>query len=351
MRTKKDYNFSYKNSGVDVKKADKLIKKVKPLIKSINDKNMIGGIGGFGGLFGLQVKKYKNPTLVAATDGVGTKLLIAKQLNKFDTIGIDLVAMSVNDIIVQGAKPLFFLDYIATDKLKDKMFLSIMKGIINGCKQAGCSLLGGETAELPDVYPKGGYDLAGFCVGIAERNNLLPSSKIKAGDSLLALPSSGLHSNGFSLIRKIISEKKISLSKKIFGNTTLGKVLIRPTKIYVNPILKALDLDLSNKIYALSHITGGGIVDNLKRVIPNDLGFKIYSNKLAIRKKSSIFNWLHNKCNVTEKELIKTFNCGLGMIIVVSRKNKDEIKEIFTNLKEPVQEVGEVISDSKVSFI
>ena len=263
MSIKKDYNFSYKKSGIDIKKADKLIKKVKPLISSTNNNNTIGEIGGFGGLFNINTNTYKQPVLVAATDGVGTKLLIAEKLNKFDTIGIDLVAMSVNDIIVQGAKPLFFLDYLAVNKLKEKVFTSILKGITKGCLEAECALIGGETAELPGIYPKGGYDLAGFGVGIVEKKKLLPNGKTKAGDILVAFPSTGIHSNGFSLIRNIIREKKISLKKKIYGNNTLGNLLLKPTKIYVKTILKILNSNI--KVNAIAHITGGGIIDNLKK--------------------------------------------------------------------------------------
>ena len=349
MSTKKDYNFSYKKSGIDVKKADKLINIAKPLINSTNNENTLSEVGGFGGLFRINTRKYKHPLFVAATDGVGTKLLIAKQLNIFDTIGIDLVAMSVNDIIVQGAKPLFFLDYLAINKLNEKIFLSIIKGITKGCRDADCTLIGGETAELPGVYPKGGYDLAGFCVGIVEKSKLLPNNKTKAEDILLALPSSGIHSNGFSLIRKIIYEKKLSMSKKIYGNITLGKLLIKPTKIYVKPVLKALNS--SAKITALAHITGGGIVNNLKRVLSNNLGFTIYKKNLAFFKKNNIFYWLKNECRVSEKELIKTFNCGLGMILVVPKKEKEKVMSHFNKNKQPILEVGEVTSDKTITFI
>ena len=348
MSEKKDYNFSYKKSGVDIKKADKLIKKIKPLVNSTRNSNTIGEIGGFGGLFKINTKSYKEPLLVAATDGVGTKLLIAEKLKKFDTIGIDLVAMSVNDIIVQGAKPLFFLDYLAVNKLNEKLYLSILKGITKGCIEADCSLIGGETAELPGIYPKGGYDLAGFGVGIVERKKLLPNGKTKAGDILVALPSTGIHSNGFSLIRKIINEKKISLSKKIYGNNTLGDLLLKPTKIYVKPILKVLNSRIN--VNALAHITGGGIIDNIKRVIPNNLGFSINKNKLAISKKNTIYSWLKNDCKVTEKELIKTYNCGLGIILIIPRKETNNLFAFCKSIRQPLQEVGELTANKNINF-
>ncbi len=348
MSIKKDYNFSYKKSGIDIKKADKLIKKVKPLISSTNNNNTIGEIGGFGGLFNINTNTYKQPVLVAATDGVGTKLLIAEKLNKFDTIGIDLVAMSVNDIIVQGAKPLFFLDYLAVNKLKEKVFTSILNGITKGCLEAECALIGGETAELPGIYPKGGYDLAGFGVGIVEKKKLLPNGKTKAGDILVAFPSNGIHSNGFSLIRNIIREKKISLKKKIYGNNTLGNLLLKPTKIYVKTILKILNSNI--KVNAIAHITGGGIIDNLKRVLPNNLGFSIYKNKLAFSKTNNIYYWLKNDCAVSEKEMLKTFNCGYGLILVIPKKEKNNIFKLCSSIRQPIEEIGEVLANKKITF-
>ena len=348
MSLKKDYNFSYKKSGIDVEKANKLIKKAKPLINSTNTNNTFGEIGGFGGLFKINPENYKEPLLVAATDGVGTKLLIAEKLKKFDTLGIDLVAMSVNDIIVQGAKPLFFLDYLAINKLNEKMFMSILKGITKGCLEAGCALIGGETAELPGIYPKGGFDLAGFCVGIVEKRKLLPNGKTKAGDLLIGLPSNGIHSNGFSLIRKIISEKKISLSKNIFSNYTLGSLLLKPTKIYVKSVLKILKSNI--KVTAIAHITGGGLEDNLKRVIPNNLGFSINKNTLAFSKKNNIYFWLKNDCKIPEKELLKTFNCGIGMIIVIPKSEKNNLYKVCNLIKQPLVEVGEITSNKKNNF-
>ena len=349
MSAKKDYYFSYKKSGVDVKKANKLLKKVGPIIHKTNNSDTIGGIGGFGGLYKINTNKYKNPLLVAATDGVGTKLLIARKLNQFNTIGIDLVAMSVNDVIVQGAKPLFFLDYLAINKLSEKVFMSILRGIAKGCKEADCALIGGETAELPGVYPKGGYDLAGFCVGIVDKKNLLPNANIKPGDCLLALPSSGIHSNGFSLIRKILNEKKYSLSKKVYENQTIGQLLIKPTKIYVKPILKALNTSI--KISALAHITGGGIADNLKRVLSKNLGFTIYRKHLAYMKKNNIFSWIKSECRVSEHELLKTFNCGLGMIIIVSKKNRELTIDYFKKNKQKIMDIGVVTDQKKNIFI
>ena len=343
MSTKKDYNFSYKKSGVDIKKADYLIAKARPIIKKTNNNNSLGEIGGFGGLFNLNPIDYKKPILVAATDGVGTKLLIAKELNTYNTLGIDLVAMSVNDVIVQGATNLFFLDYIAINKLNEKVFLSIIKGIARGCKQSSCSLIGGETAELPGIYPKGGFDLAGFCVGVVEKSKLLPNKKIRPGNVLLGLPSSGLHSNGFTLIRKILNEKRYKLSKNIFAKKSLGEILLKPTKIYVKPILNALNASI--KINAMAHITGGGLIDNLKRVFTNKVGFTIYKKNLAYMKKNNVFYWLKNDCRISEKELIKTFNCGVGMVLVVPEKEVERVIDHFRKKRQSIFHIGKVTAD------
>ena len=253
MSKKKDYKFSYQKSGINIDLGNKIIDEIKPLVKSTESKDVLGGLGGFGAVFNFNTKNFVKPLLVSATDGVGTKLLIAEKLNNFNTIGIDLVAMSVNDIVVQGAKPLFFLDYIAIDKLNKKKIVNIIQGITKGCKAAECSLVGGETAELPGVYSKGKFDLAGFCVGVVEKNKLLPKKNINNGDIILGLPSSGLHSNGYSLIRKIMSEKKISYNKVFLNKKTYGAEFLKPTKIYVKPLLQILS---KCNVKALAHITG-----------------------------------------------------------------------------------------------
>ena len=314
--------YSYSKSGVSINKGNKFVSEIKNIL---NKKNKIKtqNIGGFAGLFPIN-KKTKNPVLVAATDGVGTKLEIANKLNKHDTIGIDLVAMCVNDIIVTKARPIFFLDYLATGKLSLKIGKSVIKGIVKGCDQAGCVLLGGETAEHPGVFPKNKYDLAGFSVGVIDKKDLNKKIKLKDGDLLIGIESSGAHSNGYSLIRKILKDKKISLSS-ILPNSkkTIGKSLIEPTKIYVDPIL---DLYNKNILKTCAHITGGGITENLPRVIAKNLYAHI---NLSNWKLPPLFKWIMSM-GVSEKEMLKTFNCGYGMITIIDKKN---IKKFNTTLK------------------
>jgi len=347
MRKKKNYNFSYLKSGVNVKLGNELINDIKPLSNKTYKKDVVSSIGGFGAVYNFNSKLYKKPLLVSATDGVGTKILIAKEMNIYNSIGIDLVAMSVNDIIVQGARPLFFLDYIAVEKINKKIVVDILKGISNGCKKADCSLIGGETAELPGLYNNSNFDLAGFGVGVVEKKKLLPKKNIVPNDILVGLPSSGIHSNGYSLIRKIFSEKKLSYKKIFFNNYSFGKILLRPTLIYVKPLLQILE---NFEVKAVSHITGGGIADNLKRVLPENTGAEILLDKLDFEKKNSIFNWLNKNCMLKKNEMLKTFNCGIGMILVIRRKDLDNFYAFCKLIKEPIRIIGKINQSNKITF-
>src|ERR1041384_6424493 len=294
--------LSYRDAGVDIDAGDALVEAIKPFAKKTLRPEVLAGIGGFGALCEIP-KKYRSPVLVAGTDGVGTKLKLAFQLHRHDTVGIDLVAMSVNDVLVQGAEPLFFLDYFACGKLETKVATSVIKGIAEGCEAAGCALVGGETAEMPGVYPEGEYDLAGFCVGVVEKDRILDGKAIVAGDVLLGLASSGPHSNGYSLVRKIIGEEHLA--------SDLSDSLMEPTRIYVKPILKLLS---AFPVKGLAHITGGGLVGNVPRILPK-------GTRAVINKKSwprpQIFTWLQNTGNVAEDEMFRVFNCGIGMVVCV----------------------------------
>ena len=315
--------FTYKKSGVNINAADNFINFISnnSSKKSGNKKN--GNIGGFGSVVDLP-KDIKNPKIVACTDGVGTKIEIANLLNKYDTIGIDLVAMSVNDLIVQGAKPLFFLDYISINKIDLKKMKSIIRGIVKGCDISECSLVGGETAEMPNTYEKGKFDIAGFAVGVTNKKKILNKNKIKKGDLILAIPSSGLHSNGFSLVRYLLKIKKINIKKNPF----LKKELLRPTKIYVKEILNLVRKNLLN---GCANITGGGLVDNISRVIPDNLCAEIDLNKI---KPLKIFNWL-KKNKISDKEMLKTFNCGVGFCLIVNPKNISKVNKYFLKEYKP----------------
>ena len=309
--------FTYKKSGVNIDAADKFVSFISSITskKKGNKKNT--NIGGFGSISDLP-KDIKNPKIVACTDGVGTKIEIANLLKKYDTIGIDLVAMSVNDLIVQGAKPLFFLDYISINKIDLKKMKSIIRGIVKGCKISQCSLVGGETAEMPDTYEKGKFDMAGFAVGITNKKKIPNENKIKNGDLILAVPSSGLHSNGFSLIRHLLKIKKININRNPF----LKKELLKPTKIYVKEILNLVQRNLLN---GCANITGGGLADNISRIIPNNLCAEINLNKI---KPLKIFNWL-KKNKISDREMLKTFNCGVGFCLIIHPKNTKKINKFF----------------------
>ena len=314
--------LTYESSGVNIRKADKFVDFISYISKKTKKSGDFKNIGGFGAISRIP-NNIKNPHIVTSTDGVGTKIEIANELKKFDTIGIDLVAMCVNDLIVQGAKPYLFLDYISVDKINLKKLKYIIKGIIKGCSLANCKLVGGETAEMPGTYSKGKFDLAGFSVGLVEREKIL-INKIKKNDLILSIPSNGIHSNGYSLVRNIIKRKKI----KIKNNKFLKKELIKPTKIYVSELLK-----LSNKNYlnACANITGGGIKENIKRIIPKNLCAEIDLNKIKTLK---IFKWLKNS-GISEMEMLKTFNCGVGFCIVINPKNLKKVSKYFSKNFKP----------------
>jgi phosphoribosylformylglycinamidine cyclo-ligase len=315
--------FTYKKSGVNINAADKFVSFISAISSKKRGNKKNANIGGFGSITNLP-KNIKNPKIIACTDGVGTKIEIANLLKKYNTIGIDLVAMSVNDLIVQGAKPLFFLDYISINKIDLKKMKSIIRGIVKGCDISQCSLVGGETAEMPDTYEKGKFDIAGFAVGVADKKNILNKNKIKKGDLILAVPSNGLHSNGFSLVRHLLKVKKIDIKK----NSFLKKELIKPTKIYVKEIL---DLIKKNLINGCANITGGGLADNIMRVIPNNLCAEIDLNKI---KPLKIFNWL-KKNKISDMEMLKTFNCGVGFCIIINPKNIKKIDKFFLKKYKP----------------
>jgi phosphoribosylaminoimidazole synthetase len=315
--------FTYKKSGVNIKAADSFVDFISSISSKKRGKKKFSNIGGFGSISNIP-SNIKQPKIVACTDGVGTKIEIANTLNKYDTIGIDLVAMSVNDLIVQGAKPILFLDYISINKINLKKLKSIIKGIINGCKLSACELVGGETAEMPGTYEKGKFDIAGFAVGIVSKDKILSKIKIKNNDLILAVPSSGLHSNGYSLVRHVINKKKINIKK----NNFLKNELLRPTKIYVKEVLKLIDKDLIN---GCANITGGGLADNIKRVIPENLVADIDLKKIKV---SKIFNWL-KKNNISDKEMLKTFNCGVGFCLIINPKNFNKIMKYFSKEFKP----------------
>ena len=315
--------FTYKKSGVNIDAADSFINFISAVSSKKKGKKKFSNIGGFGSISNIP-NHIKQPKIVACTDGVGTKIEIANVLNKYDTIGIDLVAMSVNDLIVQGAKPLLFLDYISINKIDLKKLKSIIKGIVNGCKQSECELVGGETAEMPGTYEKGKFDIAGFAVGVVGKNKILSKNKIKNNDLVLSIPSSGLHSNGYSLVRYVLNKKKINIKKNNFLRTEL----LRPTKIYVKEVLKLIDKNLIN---GCANITGGGLTDNIKRIIPENLVAEIDLNKINT---SEIFRWL-KKNDISDKEMLKTFNCGVGFCLIISPKNLDKVKKYFTKEFKP----------------
>jgi phosphoribosylformylglycinamidine cyclo-ligase len=303
-------SLSYRDAGVDIEAGNDLVERIKPHAKRTMRAGVMGGLGGFGAMFEIPLDRYRQPVLVSGTDGVGTKLKLAMELNRHDTIGIDLVAMCVNDIIVQGAEPLFFLDYYATGKLDIDTAADVVKGIAEGCVQAGAALTGGETAEMPGMYAEGDYDLAGFCVGIVEKDTALDGSKVQAGDCLLGLASSGPHSNGYSLIRKVLEVSKAPLDQPL-GDQTLGEALLAPTRIYVKPLL---ELIASQDVHALAHITGGGLTENLPRVMPE---FTRADIDPASWQQPQVFEWLQEQGAIDNEEMLKTFNCGIGMVVVL----------------------------------
>ena len=315
--------FTYKKSGVNINAADNFVKFISSISSNNRGKKKFNNIGGFGAISSIP-KNLKRPKIVACTDGVGTKVEIANTLNKYDTIGIDLVAMSVNDLIVQGAKPLLFLDYISINKIDLKKLKSILRGIVKGCKISNCELVGGETAEMPDTYEKGKFDIAGFAVGLVDEKKVLKKKKIKKDDLIMAIPSNGVHSNGYSLVRYVLKKAKINLK----NNQFLRKELLRPTKIYVKEILSLIN---SNLLNGCANITGGGLADNIKRVIPDGFIADIDLNKVKTKK---IFKWLkHN--NIEDKEMLKTFNCGVGFCLIIKPKNLKKVTNFFTKEFKP----------------
>ncbi|MEN6376024.1 MAG: phosphoribosylformylglycinamidine cyclo-ligase [Smithella sp.] len=329
---------TYKDSGVDIDNANDFVERIKPLIKTTARKEVISGIGGFGGLFRFDYSKFKNPILVSSTDGVGTKLKIAQLMDKHDTIGIDLVAMSVNDVVVQGAEPLFFLDYLATGKIELEKSVQIVEGIVAGCKQAGCTLIGGETAEMPGFYKDGEYDLAGFCVGVVDSEKLIDGSTISVNDRVIGVASSGLHSNGFSLARKILlDDGKLQVTDKVSGlEKTIGEELLAPTRIYVKSLLNLLK---NFNIKGLVHITGGGFYDNIPRIIPQSCCCIISRNSWEI---PPIFQVMKEIGQVDEKEMFRVFNMGIGMMIVVPEKESEEVAHRLEVLGEKAYIIGAV---------
>jgi phosphoribosylformylglycinamidine cyclo-ligase len=337
-------SLSYRDAGVDIEAGNALVDRIKPHAAKTRRPGVMAGLGGFGSLFELPVDKYKQPVLVSGTDGVGTKLRLAIESGIHNTIGIDLVAMCVNDIAVLGAEPLFFLDYYATGKLDVDMAESVVSGIAEGCLQAGAALVGGETAEMPSMYEDGDYDLAGFCVGVVEKEAVIDGSKVAAGDKLIGLAASGPHSNGYSLIRKILERSGQSLSDK-FDDATLGEKLLAPTKIYVKSLLQ---LNEKVSIHALSHITGGGLLENIPRVLPEGVKAVIDS---ASWQRPAVFDWLQENGNVTDKEMYRTFNNGIGMVIVVAENDVSEALAVLNSAGEQASLIGQIEAASAADEI
>jgi len=334
MSSTSNVSLSYRDAGVDIDAGDALVEAIKPFAKRTMREGVLGGIGGFGALFEIS-KKYKEPVLVSGTDGVGTKLKLAFHLKKHDTVGIDLVAMSVNDILVQGAEPLFFLDYFACGKLDVPSATDVIKGIAKGCEQAGCALIGGETAEMPSMYPDGEYDLAGFAVGAVEKSKIIDGSKIVPGDVVLGLASSGAHSNGYSLVRKIISVANPDLNADFHGRR-LADVLMEPTRIYVKPLLSLLE---KLEVKGMAHITGGGLVENVPRVLRDNLTAVLQRDAWTM---PPLFTWLQQHGGVADAEMHRVFNCGIGMVVIVSKDNADAAIAHLQAAGETVSRIGEI---------
>ncbi len=334
MSSTSNVSLSYRDAGVDIDAGDALVEAIKPFAKRTMREGVLGGIGGFGALFEIS-KKYKEPVLVSGTDGVGTKLKLAFHLDKHDTVGIDLVAMSVNDILVQGAEPLFFLDYFACGKLNVGAATDVIKGIAKGCEQAGCALIGGETAEMPSMYPDGEYDLAGFAVGAVEKSKIIDGSKIVPGDVVLGLASSGAHSNGYSLVRKIISVAQPDLNADFHGRR-LADVLMEPTRIYVKPLLALME---KLEVKGMAHITGGGLVENVPRVLGDKLTAVLHRDAWTM---PPLFTWLQQHGGVADAEMHRVFNCGIGMAVIVSKENADAALAQLQAAGETVARIGEI---------
>ncbi|RKZ79956.1 MAG: phosphoribosylformylglycinamidine cyclo-ligase [Candidatus Parabeggiatoa sp. nov. 1] len=349
MKNNNPPSLSYRDAGVNIDSGNRLVERIKPIAARTHRPEMLGSLGGFGALFEIPLERYKNPVLVSGTDGVGTKLKLALAYNKYDSIGIDLVAMCVNDIVTLGAEPLFFLDYYATEHLEIEVATQLIEGIGKGCELAGAALVGGETAEMPGLYQKGDYDLAGFCVGIVEKTAIIDGNLVSAGDALIGIASSGPHSNGYSLIRKILelskngagsnsplsNNEKMSLND-VFEGRSLDQVLLEPTRIYVKPLLQLMQ---QIPVHALAHITGGGLLENVPRVLPSGLCANINTRSWQ---RSPIFDWLQQQGNITDKEMYRTFNCGIGMVICVAPENRDKALNYLKEMGETAWTIGEI---------
>lgn len=330
--------MTYKDAGVDIDAGEALVDAIKPMAKSTTRDGVASGLGGFGAMFDLKAAGYRDPVLVAGTDGVGTKLKVAIEAGKHDTVGIDLVAMCVNDLVVQGAEPLFFLDYFATAQLDVEAGKAIVGGIAEGCRLAGCALIGGETAEMPGMYAKGDYDLAGFSVGAVERDAILTGDGVQSDDILLGLASSGLHSNGFSLVRRVVETAGLEYNadSPFAQGTVLGEALLEPTRIYVKSCLAAVK---SGGVRALAHITGGGLLENIPRVLPDGMGADIDASAWKL---PPVFSWLAKAGNIAPHEMARTFNCGIGMVVVAASDKEREVTEALVNAGETVTRIGQI---------
>jgi phosphoribosylformylglycinamidine cyclo-ligase len=339
----KERGLTYAQAGVDIDAGNRMVELIKPLVRATARAGADAEIGGFGGLFDLSRAGFKDPVLVAATDGVGTKVKIAIETGRHDTIGIDLVAMSVNDLVVQGAEPLFFLDYYACGKLAPEVGAAVVAGISNGCKQAGCALIGGETAEMPGLYQGDDYDLAGFAVGAAERGALLPRDDIAPGDVIVGLASSGVHSNGYSLVRKVVAKAGLNWSAPapFAVEQTLGEAVLTPTRIYVKSCLAVIKQ--TKTVKGLAHITGGGFPDNIPRVLPKGLGARIDLGKVPVL---PVFKWLAREGGIAQNEMLRTFNCGIGMMVIAAAKDASAVMQAFTRADEKAVAIGQVVRAS-----
>ncbi|TWI00314.1 phosphoribosylformylglycinamidine cyclo-ligase [Luteimonas cucumeris] len=330
--------LTYRDAGVDIDAGNEVVERIKPLVRRSFRPEVMGGLGGFGALFDLS-GKYREPVLVSGTDGVGTKLKLAQQLNRHDTIGIDLVGMCVNDVLVQGAEPLFFLDYFATGKLDVDTTVAVVGGIAKGCELSGCALIGGETAEMPDMYPPGEYDLAGFCVAAVEKSKILDGSKVRAGDVLIGIASSGPHSNGYSLIRRIYDRAGRPDDVDV-GGVKLIDALMAPTALYVKPVLELLG---THELHAMAHITGGGLTENIIRVIPDGLGLDIEASAIVL---PPVFDWLQREGAVPREEMWRTFNCGVGFVLVVAQEDATAVEGDLDRLGLAHRRIGAVVATS-----
>ena len=339
-------SITYKDAGVDIEAGDELVERIKPWAKKTLRPEVLTGIGGFGAMFEL-AKKYQNPVLVSGTDGVGTKLKLAFELNKHDTVGIDLVAMSVNDILVQGAEPLFFLDYFACGKLDVAVAADVIKGVAEGCAESMCSLIGGETAEMPSMYPAGEYDLAGFAVGAVEKSAIVDGKALAAGDVIIGLASSGFHSNGYSLVRKIIKHSGLDLNSNYSAAQTWGEAIMAPTRLYVKPILELLK---QVNVHGMSHITGGGITGNLPRVFPEHLAAQIELASLPVTK---LFSWIEQAANLNREQMLETFNCGIGYVVIVPAEAVSATLQVMAQHNIETYALGTVVArqDKDIVYI